>query len=259
MTTPSEQDWPAAHSMDTEWYAVDKCGHIAKFFTGEAGALPKTGQHDNGLGGMLNDYLQSKEMLQGWSETALGMFATALRKEGQHNLRKEAGEPGLFILTWTEEPKQMLFGLKLSGEVAKYREVTAGKEKLILLAAEMPKHALDLLHQPEAPICQGCYREGDETNLMDIFGVFSYSPGGGNDAIWPYECNYEPEDPSTVEELGFPRPALEFDFCFGDKPKFQVTAYAECALYGDDYEDLIIPEEASAEEIEKILSGKKED
>lgn len=34
------QDWPAAHSMDTAWYAVDADGHIGRFETGEAGALP---------------------------------------------------------------------------------------------------------------------------------------------------------------------------------------------------------------------------
>jgi hypothetical protein len=33
-------DFPAAHSMDTDWFAVDKCGHVALFSTGEAGAMP---------------------------------------------------------------------------------------------------------------------------------------------------------------------------------------------------------------------------
>jgi hypothetical protein len=35
-----EPDYPAAHSMDTEWYAVDRDGHVALFETGEAGAMP---------------------------------------------------------------------------------------------------------------------------------------------------------------------------------------------------------------------------
>jgi hypothetical protein len=33
-------DYPAAHSMDTEWYAVDRDGHVALFDSGEAGAMP---------------------------------------------------------------------------------------------------------------------------------------------------------------------------------------------------------------------------
>ena len=35
-----EPDYPAAHSMDTDWFAVDKDGHVAVFASGEAGAVP---------------------------------------------------------------------------------------------------------------------------------------------------------------------------------------------------------------------------
>ncbi|MCA9645194.1 MAG: hypothetical protein KC492_31100 [Myxococcales bacterium] len=34
------EDFPAAHSMDTQWYAVDEQGHVGVFDTGEDGALP---------------------------------------------------------------------------------------------------------------------------------------------------------------------------------------------------------------------------
>ncbi|MGC4115758.1 MAG: radical SAM protein [Myxococcales bacterium] len=32
---------PAAHSMDTDWFAVDEDGHVAEFHSGEAGAVPE--------------------------------------------------------------------------------------------------------------------------------------------------------------------------------------------------------------------------
>jgi hypothetical protein len=35
-----EADFPAAHSMDTDWFAVDRDGHVAVFDSGEAGAVP---------------------------------------------------------------------------------------------------------------------------------------------------------------------------------------------------------------------------
>jgi hypothetical protein len=35
-------DFPAAHSMDTQWFAVDRDGHVALFITGEAGSMPLT-------------------------------------------------------------------------------------------------------------------------------------------------------------------------------------------------------------------------
>ncbi len=37
-------DFPAAHSMDTEWFAVDDQGQVALFYSGEAGAVPKVYQ-----------------------------------------------------------------------------------------------------------------------------------------------------------------------------------------------------------------------
>jgi hypothetical protein len=36
-------DYPAAHSMDACWFAVDKDGHVAYFDTGESGAMPEAG------------------------------------------------------------------------------------------------------------------------------------------------------------------------------------------------------------------------
>lgn len=44
MTSPS--DFPAAHSMDTTWFAVDRDGHVAVFDSGEAGAVPVEGYTD---------------------------------------------------------------------------------------------------------------------------------------------------------------------------------------------------------------------
>ena len=39
-----QPDFPAAHSMDTAWFAVDAAGHIAYFDTGESGPLPGVAQ-----------------------------------------------------------------------------------------------------------------------------------------------------------------------------------------------------------------------
>ena len=36
-------DFPAAHSMDSTWFAVDLDGHVALFDTDEAGTLPSQG------------------------------------------------------------------------------------------------------------------------------------------------------------------------------------------------------------------------
>jgi hypothetical protein len=42
-------DFPAAHSMDTDWYAVDRSGHVAVFCTGENGHVPEGAGDDTVL------------------------------------------------------------------------------------------------------------------------------------------------------------------------------------------------------------------
>jgi len=41
MTHPAMTDYPAAHSMDSGWFALDEEGCLAHFETGEGGALPE--------------------------------------------------------------------------------------------------------------------------------------------------------------------------------------------------------------------------
>jgi hypothetical protein len=42
-----DTDFPAAHSMDTEWFAVDRDGHVASFWTGLEGPMPTgSGEED---------------------------------------------------------------------------------------------------------------------------------------------------------------------------------------------------------------------
>jgi hypothetical protein len=46
----NKKDFPAAHSMDTTWFAVDEKGHVGEFSTGEAGCLPEScGYDEEGL------------------------------------------------------------------------------------------------------------------------------------------------------------------------------------------------------------------
>jgi hypothetical protein len=46
LTPSSDMDFPAAHSMDTTWFAVDRDGHVGLFYSGEEGAVPTTDVND---------------------------------------------------------------------------------------------------------------------------------------------------------------------------------------------------------------------
>lgn len=43
----SQSDFPAAHSMDTTWFAIDKHGHLGVFNSGEDGPVPNTFSPDD--------------------------------------------------------------------------------------------------------------------------------------------------------------------------------------------------------------------
>jgi hypothetical protein len=44
-----ETDYPAAHSMDTTWYAVDAAGHVGIFHSSENGPIPLSADQDQHL------------------------------------------------------------------------------------------------------------------------------------------------------------------------------------------------------------------
>ena len=41
------EDFPAAHSMDTQWFAIDADGFVAMFDSGEPGAVPRSAPSSN--------------------------------------------------------------------------------------------------------------------------------------------------------------------------------------------------------------------
>jgi hypothetical protein len=51
------QDFPAAHSMDTEWFAVDHDGRVGVFYSGENGLVPQ-GVHAYGPGEAADEILE---------------------------------------------------------------------------------------------------------------------------------------------------------------------------------------------------------
>jgi hypothetical protein len=67
-----DADFPAAHSMDTQWFAVDRDGQVAFFVTGEAGSMPVAASE-----GPVDDVLRalgSKQTEEGldYDEEAIG-------------------------------------------------------------------------------------------------------------------------------------------------------------------------------------------
>src|SRR5438132_658813 len=58
-----EPDYPAAHSMDTTWYAVDGQGRVGMFFSGANGAVPVDAADDFHPAVLLEQLRSGREQL----------------------------------------------------------------------------------------------------------------------------------------------------------------------------------------------------
>jgi hypothetical protein len=70
------EDYPAAHSMDTTWFAVDAAGHVGLFNTGENGHAP-AGEENDVQSELWNLYLIPEEQEAGdwWNPRELCALA----------------------------------------------------------------------------------------------------------------------------------------------------------------------------------------
>src|SRR5215470_3696098 len=75
MTTKlqSDTDFPAAHSMDATWFAVDRDGHVGVFDSGEPGAVPT--EVDSSIGQMDDDVEMALESLPATADPTFELSA----------------------------------------------------------------------------------------------------------------------------------------------------------------------------------------
>lgn len=239
-------DFPAAHSMDTTWFAVDKCGHVAVFESGEDGSVPEGAPDayvslaaDQPIAGELDRCLQRGALVPGRHisemEHPMDLKIRLLRKKG----KEAAFARGFFLLG----P-----GLKSRGDILRkpdiqdpaYRWIqepvfgsTDGRdwvEGVLCEASWIWLH--EVPHR-----CLGCVRnlniEFDkriETCAMIRYECQEY----GNQ---PYERTDLPTVPTTLEELqkkmSRPLPAAPRfgQLCFREKRMIQPIQWMPSRTY----------------------------
>jgi hypothetical protein len=229
-------DFPAAHSMDTSWFAVDRDGHVACFNTGEAGAVPNNSLRGVGIYEFI---LQFGEMLP----------------PGPMRFERESLElPGRPVPHWCaggfDFAQTLLFLDALDPvreEVAagRAREVSASKGVAVIFAG-LTEALARRLH--EAGRCKGCFRYFEP----DVEGTFPHLAAGGiyeyahlceNWISGPYGLERTPVAPIHIDQLS-PRvrdqmKRLTFaQFCFADTPYIQPVEHAQCESWQCAYLDV---------------------
>lgn len=222
--TPATGDGTAAaaHSMDTEWWAVDFDGHVAAFRSGEAGAVPQCAPPGQEPGGEGEDALRADPPI-GERIADLGgrLLGTAHRSA--------TADPGgllLFVRSLTRVEEAVRAGR------ARRIPSTAG---FGIVAHAMTAGELAAIHR--AGDCLGCFYhwEYDDRPSLAAFGVYLYSHVDfcENWISGPYGREEIPSEPVLVDALPkvLARVArrVRFDgFCFQEREFIQPVEDFAC-------------------------------
>lgn len=233
-------DWPAAHSMDTTWFAVDRCGHVGVFESGEEGAVAD-GAPDayeifdepfrpGELRWALN---RSKHFAWGAHRTKISEYTTGTVVDGVETKKKVQFVSGFFIVAPALE-----FWSKQADRRREGRLATGRTDGHVWLSGQIPIPDWTWLHEA-GNRCLGCCQ--DESLSIEercaLYGIFEYEcPSYGHP---PYERGAPPAEPATLAMLRtlftFPEKLPVFPFCFHEKARLQPKEHVASHLYGDEW------------------------
>ena len=245
-------DFPAAHSMDTNWFAVDRDGHVACFDSGEAGAVPTQAIDESGGESRL---LESMLASLGIETTKLGHFLAGaassqspvdgamfdLRGRLMPSAEDQLGQhEGLSPI-----PSSTLMFLKSTHFVEKpVAERTAvlvpTTEGVGVLIQGLSEELAERIH--DADECLGCFRYSDSMRKPQP-GLFYYGHLTENSISGPYGREMCPVKPTHFNEL----PAdirerlkwMRFDgLSFRDTPHIQPLEHAPCESWENAFMDV---------------------
>lgn len=240
-----ECDFPAAHSMDSTWFAVDRDGHVALFGTGEAGAMPGDAATDEEEG--LTDKLVGALPRTGaLHDPAAGIQVYGDGTEQHHSFyESETKIEGVLMFLRSLDPVEEELN---RGELF---EVDAS-QGVAVVWRELPRATYQRLHENKD--CLYCtYGNEDEDedededeeawrrspNLAEC-GLFSYTHVTDNWVAGPYARDYQPKQPITLDQL--PPEVRRLvgkvrfnELCFRETPSFQPVEHVECEAWGAAY------------------------
>lgn len=192
-------DYPAAHSMDTMWFALDEEGHVALFDSGEAGAVP----HDAYEG-------------EDWGPTLDALVQAGPRGEPVHHLpgHRPVAQPTAVrhVTPHDRVPLHVLLFLRSLDGVKDLlaagtgRRVTASEGHGVVFAA-MDRAVFERLHREDA--CLGCVHhwtvsaepaaeaEEEPTGRAARRGLYVFTHATDNWISGPYGCVQRPSQPLT--------------------------------------------------------------
>jgi hypothetical protein len=184
-----DADYPAAHSMDTVWFAVDLDGHVAYFHSSETGVVPVQADADS-----------DARVLERLPEVLP-------RVEPLHDRRGRCGTRGdvehcgsvpqvSALLMFLDSPDP------IRDELAAGRATEVGSaEGLAFVLRGISEEVYKRIHAAGA--CRGCFWHwvGSEDSTPEHFGLFEFGHPIWNTLAYPYERRCVPAQPVHVDQL----------------------------------------------------------
>lgn len=213
------RDFPAAHSMDTTWFAVDRDGRVAAFESGEAGAVPVTGGDPEDVVSALESFPRRE-----WLHVPL---RAAYVGDSEH--RACAGSTAIFHLKRAAA---------VAGELASgaAKPVPSEGSEAVIVAAPT-EELLARVHSTGE--CLGCGYfwdpdEDGEWTQPGERGVYHYDHVCDNWIAGPYRLVSKPARPLHVTELpaALREQLVRFEGSFDETPLLQPVTHWECESWG---------------------------
>lgn len=224
------KDFPAAHSMDSEWFAVDAKGQIAIFDTGEPGPIPEEAWADQGLQYEVAPWLARLGLSYNLSDVTFpdavfcGHSDWGANADQAHELEPSRIYGGHWLL-WLTSPQALPPGGLEGGHAIKLNP--APDEPMIVVYGEFEPETLFALRD------QGVlFRALSHDLRVTRFSVFGYEyEDYSGDS--PYVRTRVPAQPLTVgdvpEELRTRMSQMTFpDLDFGAAETLEPRDYTEC-------------------------------
>src|SRR5687767_8900820 len=184
-------DFPAAHSMDTMWFAVDPDGNVAVFDSGEAGAVPVDGYVGEDHYELLETLRKAGHRSGVVWEVAqlLGNHAPQGMNDGQTTFILVLSSAGTLARDLERGGGQRLEASGLPGGAAAF------------LAEKLPHALYKQLH--DTGVCLGClWHFGDDENPDPAsFGLYHYEHSCENWISGPYQLATHPTQPLRADAL----------------------------------------------------------
>ena len=243
------KDYPAAHSMDTEWFAVDASGNLAIFDSGEGGAVPESNDRvcqkipiwhlDNFLLGMssknskYNNYRCIELNIPSAEVAKIRLTSKKLQRGIDRALTNKIDVLSKWLLELTSD--EAIAALKLNKIRDNYAVRFAGEPIVVYVKECLVERVQKLLENEQ--ILGGRKIGGYKRGVSSLLGLFVY--WHDSSAPIPYTCMETPTVPLCLDDL--PKnlqDALSLnrfqDLQFAESKEIQPIEHKRCRTwYGD--------------------------